>query len=129
MILKESNCPFHGCIAFLKKRQNKRANENTTNLSKFCKFTLMLAFSSPFVRDVYCINHDSPVWSQPPSHTGWHKLQALLSNSCNLLCSITLIIEIYDRIVTPCFDSLAIRQSPYTKYTSSQYQYAPGFKS
>ena len=46
--------------------------------------------------------------------------------NCNLECSITLIIEIYNKIVTPCFDSLAIRQSPYTKDTSSQHRYAPG---
>ena len=37
--------------------------------------------------------------------------------TCNLVCSITMIIEIYDKIVTPCFDSLAIKQSPYTKGT------------
>ena len=28
----------------------------------------------------------------------------------------------YDKIVTPCFDSLAIMQSPYTKDTSSQHR-------
>ena len=38
------------------------------------------------------------------------------------------IYAIYDKIVTPCFDSLAIRHSPYTKDTSSQHPYAPGFK-
>ena len=47
---------------------------------------------------------------------------------CNLICSITLIIDIYDKIVTPCFDSLAIMQSPYTKDTSSQHRYALRFK-
>ena len=31
-------------------------------------------------------------------------------------------------IVTPCFDSLPIRQSPLPKDTSSQHWYAPGFK-
>ena len=35
---------------------------------------------------------------------------------------------IYNKIVTHYFDSLAIRQSPYTKGTSSQHRYAPGFK-
>ena len=51
-----------------------------------------------------------------------HALQAHVSTRT------TLIIEIYDKIVTPGFDSLAIRQSPYTKDTSSQHRYAPGFK-
>ena len=32
------------------------------------------------------------------------------------------------KIVTPCFDSLAIRQSPYIKDNSSPHWYAPGFK-
>ena len=36
--------------------------------------------------------------------------------------------KIHYKIVTPCFDSLAIRQIPYTKYTSSQHQYAPEIK-
>ena len=31
-------------------------------------------------------------------------------------------------VLTPYFDSLAIGQSPYTKDTSSQHWYAPGFK-
>ena len=35
---------------------------------------------------------------------------------------------IYDKIITPCFDSLAIRQSPYIKDTSSPHRYEPGFK-
>ena len=30
--------------------------------------------------------------------------------------------EIYDKIVTPCFDSLAIRQSPQVKDTSPQHR-------
>ena len=37
-------------------------------------------------------------------------------------------VAIYNKIVTPCFASLAIRQSPYTKDTSSQHLFAPGFK-
>ena len=36
--------------------------------------------------------------------------------------------KICDKIVTPCYDSLAIMKSPYTKDTSSQYRYAQGFK-
>ena len=35
---------------------------------------------------------------------------------------------INNKIVTPCFDYLAIRQSPYTKDTSSIHWYAAGFK-
>ena len=35
---------------------------------------------------------------------------------------------IYDKIVTPCFDSLAFRKSPYIKDTSTQHGYALGFK-
>ena len=38
------------------------------------------------------------------------------------------IVKIYDKIVTPCFDSVEVRQSPYAKQTSSQHWYAPGFK-
>ena len=36
---------------------------------------------------------------------------------------------IFNKIVTPCLDSLAIRQSPYIKETSSPHCFAPGSSS
>ena len=41
----------------------------------------------------------------------------------------TQIVIIYKMIVTPCFTSLAIRQSPRTKDTSPQHRYSPRIKS
>ena len=42
---------------------------------------------------------------------GFSENVTIFSISCNLICSIILIIKIYNKIVKPCFDSLEIRQS------------------
>ena len=52
---------------------------------------------------------------------------ALLASTHNVViyAIVHLNIHLY---VTPCFDSLAVKQIPYTKDTSSQHWYALGFK-
>ena len=48
-----------------------------------------------------------PIIGPFPYLSMWIESKSLVWDS-----SVTLIIEIYDKIVTPCFDSLVIRQSP-----------------
>ena len=52
----------------------------------------------------------------------------MASDSLSKLICKYLLDNIYNKIVTPCFDSLAIRHRSYNKNTSSHYWYALGFK-